>query len=240
MPPHLHSYEGEMTDDCTRFAASAEMKIQPSFNNWAQITFLHMWLLTVRFRTFPKAHAGAWHQHLTDHFFYLAEDKMATLHGLAARSVRNRHLKDLFVQWRGATAGYDEGLVRGDAVLAAAVWRNVCGAAEDPNVVAIAQVVAYARSVLHGLDAMSDEDIANGSVVFEDPGQEAALVALKSRLMDEPASTDGRAAESAVEGGSESRGAGASVNTAAKPVLEGVPPKKWMKAPQGTVVKVAA
>lgn len=38
------------------------------------------------------------------------------------------YMKDLLEQYHGACAAYDEGLVRGDPVLAAAVWRNVFGA----------------------------------------------------------------------------------------------------------------
>lgn len=37
-------------------------------------------------------------------------------------------MKDMLEQYRGSVAAYDEGLVSGDAVLAAAIWRNVFGA----------------------------------------------------------------------------------------------------------------
>jgi cytochrome b pre-mRNA-processing protein 3 len=38
------------------------------------------------------------------------------------------YMKDMLEQYHGACAAYDEGLVRGDAVLAAALWRNLFGA----------------------------------------------------------------------------------------------------------------
>lgn len=38
------------------------------------------------------------------------------------------YMKDMLEQYHGSCAAYDEGLVRGDAVLAAALWRNVFGA----------------------------------------------------------------------------------------------------------------
>lgn len=37
------------------------------------------------------------------------------------------YMKDLLEQYHGACAAYDEGLIRGDAVLAAAIWRNLFG-----------------------------------------------------------------------------------------------------------------
>ncbi len=102
---------------------------------------------------------------------------------MAARSIRNKYLKDLFVQWRGLLAGYDEGIVRGDAVLATAVWRNVFKADENVDFRGVGEVVSYIRGVLKGLDELSDESIASGEVVFGDPGSERDGVLVKSRMM---------------------------------------------------------
>jgi len=164
----------------------AALKLTPTFNTWAQITFLHMYLLTVRLRQFPPAHAPTWHQHLLDHFFYIAEDKMVTTHNMAARSARNKYLKDLFVQWRGLMAGYDEGLVRGDSVLATAVWRNVFKGDPEVDFRGVGEVVSYVRGVLKGLEGLSDEGVGTGSVVFGDPGTERDGVLVRSRMMDSP------------------------------------------------------
>ena len=157
--------------------------LTPTFNTWAQVTFLHMYLLTVRMRCFPAEHAPTWHQHLLDHFFYIAEDKMVTLHNVHSRAIRNKYLKDLYVQWRGLLAGYDEGLVRGDAVLATAVWRNVFRADEDVDFVGLGQVVSYMRGVVKGLEAMSDDAVASGEVVFGDPATEKPGVLRRSAMM---------------------------------------------------------
>ena len=155
-----------------------------TFNTWAQITFLHMYLLTVRLRCFPAEHAPTWHQHMTDHFFHLAEDRMVTHHRMNAKMIRSRYLKDLFVQWRGLTFAYDEGLMKGDAVLAAAVWRNVCKGDENVDLRRLAEIVSYMRSVLAGFDGMSDEVIAAGDIVFVDPASEESLVKSRSKMMD--------------------------------------------------------
>ena len=159
------------------------MGLTPTFNTWAQITFLHMYLLTVRIRCFPEAHVPTWNQHMINHFSYLAEERMVTLHNISARMVRNKYLKDLFVQWRGLTAGYDEGLVKGDAVLATAIWRNVCKGDEEVDLEKLGMVVAYVRSVLSALDSMGDSAIATGDVLFGSPSSEASLVQTKSQML---------------------------------------------------------
>jgi cytochrome b pre-mRNA-processing protein 3 len=109
---------------------------------------------------------------------------MTTIHDIQSRMLRNNYLKDLFVQWRGLTAAYDEGLMRGDAVLASAVWRNVLKAEENFDLQKLAEVVAYMRSALMQLEKMEDETITQGDVVFGDPGAEASLVKVRSRMMD--------------------------------------------------------
>lgn len=157
-----------------------------TFNTWAQVTMLHMYLLTVRLRMFPADHARYWHQNLLDHFFYACEDRMAVNHGMSARSVRNKYLKDLFVQWRGSLAAYDEGLIKGDAVMAAAVWRNVFSGKEDVDVVQVAKVVAWMRRSLKELDNMRDEEVAGGKISFPEPERVVAFVNSESKGIKEP------------------------------------------------------
>lgn len=160
--------------------------LTPTFNTWAQITFIHMYMLTVRFRLFPAAHAPSWHQHLLDHFFHNAEDRMAMYHGMAARSIRNKYLKDLYIQWRGVLAAYDEGLVKGDAVLATAIWRNVFKADQATDVRALAEVVGWMRREIKRLDKASDGEVSGGGWRFVgDPNEARADVMLESQMMKE-------------------------------------------------------
>ena len=144
-----------------------------------------MYLLTVRIRCFPPPHAPTWHQHLLDHFFYNAEERMTVMHNVHTRTVRNKYLKDLFVQWRGLTAGYDEGIMKGDAVLAAAVWRNVFKGDEEVDLRKLGTVVSYMRRCLNRLDGTAEEKIVCGDVTFGDPGGEAAWVKVRSKMMDQ-------------------------------------------------------
>ncbi|KAI5249418.1 hypothetical protein E4T43_00664 [Aureobasidium subglaciale] len=163
-----------------------ELGLPPTFSTWGQITFLHMYLVTVRLRMFPQEHAHHWHQNLLDHYFYAAEDRMAALHNISARSTRNKYLKDLFVQWRGVLAAYDEGLAKGDAVLASAVWRNVFGGDENADAAAVASVVSYMRKNLRDLDRIHDSEVASGEITFSDPTKETSMVERESKAMKQP------------------------------------------------------
>ncbi|KAI1805644.1 ubiquinol-cytochrome C chaperone-domain-containing protein [Daldinia bambusicola] len=134
-----------------------DFKLAPTFSTWSQITMLHLYLVFARLRNLEPEAARSWQQQLTDHFFFDAEERMDRTHGIGSRGLRHRYLKDLFVQWRGIIAAYDEGLVKGDAVLAAAVWRNVFKAREDVDVRALAAIVSWMRLCLKMLDQISDE-----------------------------------------------------------------------------------
>ncbi|KAK4502941.1 hypothetical protein PRZ48_006368 [Zasmidium cellare] len=157
--------------------------LEVTFNSWAQVLFLHMWMLTVRFRCFPEKYVKDWHQNLLDHFFYAAEDRMATWHGMAARGTRNKNLKDLWLQWRGVQLGYDEGLIKGDAVLAAAIWRNLFKGNENVDISDVATVTAYVMRELQRLGAMDDTRITEGQVKFSDPKTVAPSLAKESPSM---------------------------------------------------------
>ncbi|KAI9803317.1 MAG: hypothetical protein M1825_002108 [Sarcosagium campestre] len=145
------------------------LNLTPTFNTWAQITMLHVWLLSARFRCLGASHAPTWQQHLLDHFFHDAEERMMVRHGMVSRMTVSRYLKDLHQQYRGAVVGYDEGLCRGDAVLAAALWRNVWGADPNVDVRSLAGVTAYVRRSVAELDAASDEHVMMGKVRFVPP-----------------------------------------------------------------------
>jgi len=160
--------------------------LPPTFAAWAHVSFLHMWIVLARLRLLPAAAAPLWVQHLTDHFFARAERNMDVLHGITVARVRAKYLKDLFEQWRGVTAAYDEGLVKGDAVLAAAVWRNVFSGAEDVDPVALAMVVSYLRREVARVGRLPEHVIASGRIGFGSPADEKSTVLMESRLMKEP------------------------------------------------------
>lgn len=136
-----------------------ELGLSPTFSTWAQITMMHMYLSIVRYRCLPQEAFEGSQKSLVDAFFYEAEERMDVHHGMSSRSLRQHHLKDLFVAWRGLMLAYDEGLVRGDAVLAAAVWRNLFKGNPDVDVRKVAAVVSYMRASLKRLEQLSDDEV---------------------------------------------------------------------------------
>ncbi|KAJ9226842.1 hypothetical protein DTO027B5_2058 [Paecilomyces variotii] len=143
-----------------------DLGLLPTFSSWSQVTFLHMYLLTVRLRALPSPQSlNTYSRHLIDHFSHNAEQRMDVLHGIYSRGIRNKYLKDLFIQWRGILAAYDEGLAKGDAVLGAAVWRNLWKAShtdangQDIDWAKVARVVAYMRRVLTELAQVDEADL---------------------------------------------------------------------------------
>jgi len=149
--------------------AEGGIALPVTFSSWAQVMFAYLYCLTARLRAFPAAHAGIWHQQLIDHFFFAAEEQMVVEHQMVSRVVRNKYLKDLWQQWRGVLLAYDEGLIKGDAVLAAAVWRNMFKADLNADLGDVARVTAYIRSQLKALEGLSDEEITQGLVKFQPP-----------------------------------------------------------------------
>ncbi|KAF2448255.1 ubiquinol cytochrome-c reductase assembly protein Cbp3 [Karstenula rhodostoma CBS 690.94] len=159
-----------------------ELGLAPTFINWAQVTFIHMYLMQVRFRMFPTTHAPVWIQHLTNHAFYAAEDRLVVWHKIHANSLRQKYLKDIFSQWRAVLLSYDEGIMKGDAVLATAIWRNLFAGREDVDFEKLAQIVGYMRRELRRLDLASDDEVADGRWTFSGgPEQEQNVVRLQSR-----------------------------------------------------------
>lgn len=151
-----------------------------------------MYILTVKLRTLPDQKTFLEYQrYLLEHFSSAAEDKMILLHGMNARGVRNKYLKELFIQWRGVMFAYDQGMVSGDAVLAGAVWRNVWKAEEDVDWEKVALVVGFMRRAISVLADVDLQQIARGlqqSSEFWDQAQEGldGMVKVESPSMRDP------------------------------------------------------
>lgn len=93
------------------------------------ITNLHIWLLSVRFRSLPPAYGKIWVQEMVNHYFIHAETLMRGRYNVKQGRLIKGHMRDMLYQYHGANMGYDEGLISGnDAILTAAIWRNLFGA----------------------------------------------------------------------------------------------------------------
>ena len=147
----------------------AAFKLKPSFSTWSHVSMLHMYLLNTRIRCFDRDQYRNWHQQLIDHFFFECEKKMHVEHNITSSALRQRYLKDVFTQFRGLLLAYDEGLVKGDAVLASALWRNLFKGDPDVDARALATLVSWVRAVTARLEDLSDVEFP----------QEAAGILLK-------------------------------------------------------------
>ncbi|RPA74541.1 hypothetical protein BJ508DRAFT_230692 [Ascobolus immersus RN42] len=162
----------------------AVCKREKTFNSWAQVTLLHIWMLCARFRTFPREKSKVWQHHLVDHFFFDAEEKMVKGFDMTNGSLRTRYLKDMFVQYRGMVAALDEGLFKDDPTLASAIWRNVFDASENVDLEHLTAVVSYVRRCLHGLDKVSDDTVEKGLIYFGNPADEIKTVQEPSKRLN--------------------------------------------------------
>ena len=148
----------------------------PTFNTWAQVTFLHLYLIHARFRYFSDDNRHEWQQQLVNHFFWEAEHRMYIYHGLKHRSLRNKHLKELFERWRGSIMAYDEGLIKGDAVLGTAIWRNIFKADENVDWRDVALLVSFMRRGLKALDGAKDKVLLSASLKFGSPVTDIPII----------------------------------------------------------------
>ena len=131
-------------------------KLPPTFSTWSHVTMLHLYLINARLRCFELDECRNWQQQMVDHFFFECEKKMHLDHSITSSALRQRYLKDIFVQWRGLLLAYDEGLVKGDAILASAVWRNLFKGAPEVDPRALVAIVGWMRSSLASLESTSD------------------------------------------------------------------------------------
>ncbi|PTB64294.1 hypothetical protein BBK36DRAFT_1178922 [Trichoderma citrinoviride] len=136
-------------------------KLPPTFSTWSHVTMLHLYLVNARIRCLERDAYRNWQQQLIDHFFFECEKKMHIDHNITSSALRQRYLKDIFVQWRGLLLAYDEGLIKGDAVLASAVWRNLFKGDPEVDPRALVAIVGWMRSGLAALEGASDMAMSN-------------------------------------------------------------------------------
>ncbi|KAJ2742380.1 Ubiquinol cytochrome-c reductase assembly protein Cbp3 [Coemansia sp. BCRC 34301] len=133
-----------------------------TFQTWFSTTSLYVWMAMVRVRADPQA--KYYNQALVDCFFLDAEQKMRTS-GIKSGRIINDTLKDLVSSFKGTVMSLDEGFARSDAVLAAAIWRNLVPV--DENVIQIDQIARYVRHEVQRLDKCAIEDLTAGKFAFQ-------------------------------------------------------------------------
>ena len=127
----------------------------------------------VRLRTLEREHASIWQQHFVNHFFYDMENIMVEKYKITSASQRTKYLKEINEQFRGSIGAYDEALLRGDATLATALWRNIWDASDEVDFEKLALVVGFVRRVMVGLEKLGDAQVLKAKVSFGSPAEEA-------------------------------------------------------------------
>lgn len=71
--------------------------------------------------------------------------------------------------------------MKGDAVLATAIWRNIFKGDENVDWRTVAMVTSFARRALRALDGTKDDTVRDAKVKFSNPAGEAAVVEKPSK-----------------------------------------------------------
>ncbi|XP_034941153.1 ubiquinol-cytochrome-c reductase complex assembly factor 1 [Chelonus insularis] len=131
-----------------------EYNMPDTFYSWFLVTELHVWMIMVRLMA-----AGTDGFHIRSTFVAAlwqdTDQRKKQLGGVRESKVQH-HIEELGNQFKAAIAGYDEGLMGNDAVLAGAVWRRILQMqCDDPEIVE--KLVKYIRMTLHEFDKMPHE-----------------------------------------------------------------------------------
>ena len=142
-----------------------DCQVDVSFTTWFQITQLHLWMLSARFRVLPSAtQAKKYQQGLVDSFFGDCEIRLDAFN-INSRFISSS-IRDLLQQYHGSNLAYDESLCKNDPVLAAALWRNIFLASPHVSMTSLDAVTKYVRENIINLANTSDKDIIDGRFVF--------------------------------------------------------------------------
>ncbi|KAJ1646565.1 Ubiquinol cytochrome-c reductase assembly protein Cbp3 [Coemansia asiatica] len=139
-----------------------ECQLPETFQTWFSTTSLYVWMAMVRVRADPDA--KHYNQGLVDAFFRDTEARIRKS-GVKSSRIVNDTLKDLVSSFKGTVMSLDEGFASSDAVLAAAIWRNIVPV--DEAIVQVDAVTCYVRKELQRLDKCQISDITSGSFAFE-------------------------------------------------------------------------
>lgn len=93
--------------------------MKDEFKTWFAMTILHTWMLNTRYKAEGVAGVDA-KQELFNHLWTDVELKLTTL---GVKHSIGKVLEDLLDSFYGQSLAYDEGLAKGDAILAGALWK---------------------------------------------------------------------------------------------------------------------
>ncbi|RKO99819.1 hypothetical protein CXG81DRAFT_27445 [Caulochytrium protostelioides] len=135
---------------------------EASFNTWFNIATLHFWMLSKRLRM--EGDVGrAFNQELFNVMWLEIEFRLAQ----AGVYRMEKTLGEIMSMHYGQTLAYDEGLAKGDAILASALYRNLFnGDATPPDATTMVKLLDWIYMELNRLQACTREDMINGKITF--------------------------------------------------------------------------
>ncbi|CDK27303.1 unnamed protein product [Kuraishia capsulata CBS 1993] len=162
-------YADEELSDTARYWYDT-LGLPRTFSQWFQITSLHIWILFVRMRAMPFKEGKNYQQKLVDRFFKDMELRLSEEMNVMSGRIIDTYLRDFHSQLLGIIMSYDEGIATNDAVLAAALWRNLFNG-DKSDLVHVESALRYVRMQLYVLSKMSDREFGFGDFVFVKPDQ---------------------------------------------------------------------
>lgn len=140
-----------------------------TFQQWFQVDALHIWMLYVRMRAMPRKYCREFQRKMINSVFEEIGYRLRQDVKVPSDRAINTYKKQFHDQLRGAIFSYDEGVYTSDAVLAAALWRNLFGSNKEVNMSHLEQMVHYVRTQLWVLERVSDRDFSYGKFGFIEP-----------------------------------------------------------------------
>ncbi|KAJ3186173.1 hypothetical protein HDU85_007613 [Gaertneriomyces sp. JEL0708] len=138
-----------------------EFNLPNNFQTWYQITLLHIWMFNARLRV-EGLDGKEMKQELFDHIWLDVELK---LHQAGVKSGFSKIMTNLVSGYYGASLAYDEGLYYGDAILAAALWRNILDAQGDAT--QLERLLIYVRKQLKRVEEADRSAFLEGKFTFD-------------------------------------------------------------------------
>ncbi|KAJ1549047.1 hypothetical protein HK096_000662 [Nowakowskiella sp. JEL0078] len=138
-----------------------ECKLPKNFHSWFASAVLHIWIYSTRLKL-EGDEGKAMSQEIFNHLWV---DVELELHKAGAQRILNI-VKDLLSGYYGHTLAYNEGLFKGDPVLASALWKNVYGGKEI-NATQLAVLLRYVREQLKRIHDAPKDEILSGKFKFE-------------------------------------------------------------------------
>jgi cytochrome b pre-mRNA-processing protein 3 len=137
-------------------------KLEDVFANWCLITFLHVWLISVRLA--DESRSGLFvRRELVDVMWKDITERTTKLR--VRGEIKNQSLLDLYDIFNGCLFGFDEGLLSNDAGLAASLWRHFLGMEDANDFSMLVTLCDYVRKNVHHMEKIPEKDLLRHGVV---------------------------------------------------------------------------